>query len=194
MKTESWESALRIGIATEAKYSEPNEPWFDDRCLKEELERRSHRVEVINWGASDVRLHDFDAIFVSSTWDIPCDPQGFFDWLDRCESDGITRLINAAAAMRDNVIKSRYMTDLTHKFGEQSCKTGSITPSRFYATQAAPADGIEGSRGPVLCEFECTEPNPNLKCLDPSSLSPVIQRYADAIEQRAGELAFSRRR
>lgn len=138
---------LKIAIATQSAYTSPHTPWEDDGWLKDELARRGHIVEMLDWQNPATALEQFDAIYVSTTWNIPEDPDAFLQFLVRCEQDGKTRLINAARILSDNIVKSRYMESLRRQMSGQSGPRGSITPSRFYAHHPAPADEIESLDG-----------------------------------------------
>lgn len=90
-----------IALAAATKYTAGGEsgPWYDNQGLKEALEVRGHRAEIISWQDLTIDLLGFDAIFVSSTWDGCADPPAFSAWLDRCERDGRRRLINSRALL-----------------------------------------------------------------------------------------------
>jgi len=107
-------------------------PWFDDQLLADELVARSVQVDLIDWRSPDFQPERYDAIYVSSTWNLRQDPDGFLDWLVRCEGDGQPRLINDARVLREGVVKSVYLSALADYFGEEDRPEGSITPSRFF--------------------------------------------------------------
>jgi len=108
-------------------------PWFDDQLLADELASRSVEVDLIDWRSRDFRPERYDAIYVSSTWNLRQDPDGFLDWLVRCEGDGQLKLINDARVLREGVVKSVYLSGLADFFGEEDRPDGSITPSRFFS-------------------------------------------------------------
>lgn len=125
-----------IAIAAYGQYATAEGFWQDDAWLKSELERRGHTVDIIDWHNDQTELTVYDAIFVSSTWDIPDHPAAFEVWLDRCEADGRRRLINASHMLRRGVRKYDYLSDLIEWFGEAISKRGSVVPTRFYAAHA----------------------------------------------------------
>ncbi len=108
-------------------------PWFDDQLLADELRSRSVLVDLVDWKSADFRAERYDAVYVSSTWDLRQDPDGFLNWLANCEADGRVRLINDARVLREGVIKSVYLTAMAEHFGEDDKPEGSITPSRFFS-------------------------------------------------------------
>jgi len=108
-------------------------PWFDDQLIAEELRSRSVDVHLVDWRSPAFEPEQYDAIYVSSTWNLRQDPDGFLKWLARCEADGKQRLINDAGVLREGVIKSMYLTAMAEHFGEEDKPEGSITPSRFFA-------------------------------------------------------------
>jgi len=122
----------RIAIAAYGKYATSQDYWQDDLWLKSELEQRGHHVNIIDWQDDNIPLTAYQAIFVSSTWNIPVDPGAFERWIDRCESDGVARLINASHALRRGIRKYDYLTDLIDLFGEIISRRGSVVPTRFY--------------------------------------------------------------
>lgn len=107
-------------------------PWFDDQLLAENLRLRAVVVDLVDWRSPDFEPAQYDAIYVSSTWNLRQDPDGFLKWLARCEADGRQRLINDARVLREGVVKSIYLTALAEHFGEDEKPEGSITPSRFF--------------------------------------------------------------
>lgn len=108
-------------------------PWFDDQLLADELTSRSVAVDLVDWRSPDFEPAQYDAVYVSSTWNLRQDPDGFLNWLAKCEADGRQRLINDARVLREGVIKSIYLTAMAERFGEDDKPEGSITPSRFYS-------------------------------------------------------------
>ncbi|MEM6285481.1 MAG: hypothetical protein AAF787_25040, partial [Chloroflexota bacterium] len=126
----------RIAIATESKYVE-KKPWDEDGWLKAALEGRGHTVDIIDWMDDSINVQDYDAIFVSSTWNIPDAPSQFEDWLKRCEI-GKPRLINPYAVLAEGIKKYDYMGLLLKQFGEVESDDGSIVPTRFYTVSPPP--------------------------------------------------------
>ncbi len=108
-------------------------PWFDDQLLADELTSRSVAVDLVDWRSPDFEPAHYDAVYISSTWNLRQDPDGFLSWLARCEADGRQRLINDARVLREGVIKSIYLTAMAKRFGEDDKPEGSITPSRFFS-------------------------------------------------------------
>ncbi|MDD3183338.1 MAG: hypothetical protein PHD48_11130 [Alphaproteobacteria bacterium] len=135
---------LKIAIAADFRHTLPDFGYPDDTWLQQELEDRGHTVHIINWKLGAMAFVDYDVVYVSSTWDIPEHPQDFMRWLADCEADGTRRFINDAHVIRNNIVKSIYLSKLKEAFGEEGSVSGSIVPSRFYAINANPADSIEG--------------------------------------------------
>ncbi|MEP0071053.1 hypothetical protein [Pyruvatibacter sp.] len=128
-------------------------PWFDDRLLADELTSRSVEVDFVDWRSPDFEPADYDAVYVSSTWNLRQDPDGFLDWLARCEADGRQRLINDAPVLREGVIKSIYLTAMAERFGEDDKPEGSITPSRFYSLMGEAEHNTRPAAGTSLSDI-----------------------------------------
>lgn len=142
--------SYRIAIAAYGRWLD--NPIADDSWLTTSLQARGHQVEMLDWQLEpSPALHAFDAIFVSSTWNFIDNPDGFVRWLEACESDGKTRLINSRALLLRGIKKYDYLLPLLKKYGEESSPTGSVIPSRFFvqdgsATPDAPyLQAIDGS-------------------------------------------------
>lgn len=136
-----------IAIAAEAAYTPEGSagPWFDDQQLQLALEERGHRVNIINWEDSTVDLTQFDAIFVSSTWNGCAQPDAFMAWLDACERDGQQRLINDRDVLDAGFVKYRYWHVLERALQQKLATTalGQLTPSRFYIAGDSIPAGVE---------------------------------------------------
>lgn len=151
-----------IAIAAEAAYTPGGAagPWFDDQLLKEVLEADGHAATIISWENGSVDLLQFDAIFVSSTWNGCADPPAFRAWLDACEADGRRRLINDRAVLEAGFVKSRYWRLLEGALQSSPTlrATGQLTPSRFYLAGGTGQDGAEPlarrSLADVLAELD----------------------------------------
>lgn len=122
--------APRIAIATEEKYSTAH--WEDDRKLAEALENKGCEVDILNWRDPHAWT-TYDAIFVSSTWDIPAHPDEFIAWIESCSADR-HRLINDKDLLIANVIKSRYLHVLQKEFGDDTSVGHAITPLPVLCT------------------------------------------------------------
>jgi hypothetical protein len=107
-----------IAIAAYGKYAKYGTYWDDDAWLKFELEQRGHHVDIIDWHDEQVKLTEYQGIFVSSTWDIPSNPSAFEHWLDLCEADHVKRLINASQLLRRGIRKYDYLNELIEWFSE----------------------------------------------------------------------------
>lgn len=153
----------KIAIAAAAAYTPEGSagPWFDDQLLKDALVADGHETVIIAWEDARIDLLQFDAIFVSSTWNGCADPPAFLAWLDACESDGRRRLINDRPVLDAGFVKSRYWRLLEDALQRTPAlrAAGRLTPSRFYITGEAGQDGAEplGGRSlaDVLAELDC---------------------------------------
>jgi hypothetical protein len=154
--TESERLLVRIAIAAAAAYTPTgaNGPWFDDQLLHESLVGAGHEATIISWETSNIDLLQFDAIFVSSTWNGCTDPQAFRAWLDACEADGRQRLINDRAVLDTGFVKSRYWRMLEHALAQDATlrALGRLTPSRFYIAGDAGLDAAEALAGRSLAD------------------------------------------
>lgn len=143
-----------IAIAAEAAYTPGGSagPWFDDQLLRDALESIGHDVTIISWEDPSIDLLQFDAIFVSSTWNGCANPAAFVAWLDACEADGRQRLINDRSVLDAGFVKYRYWRLLEHAFQHDHAlrSLGQLTPSRFYSAAASPPDGVETLAGRSL--------------------------------------------
>lgn len=174
----------KIAIAAEAAYTPGGSagPWFDDQLLKDALEEAGHAAALISWEDGGVDLLQFDAIFVSSTWNGCADPPSFLAWLDACEADGRRRLINDRAVLDAGFVKSRYWRLLEHALQQAPTlqATGQLTPSRFYIAGGAGQDGAEPLAGRSLADV-LVELDGDLMWADSNLvLKPVIS--ADGID------------
>ncbi|GAB4178131.1 MAG: hypothetical protein Fur005_40300 [Roseiflexaceae bacterium] len=147
---------LRIAIAAQASYTAAGEhgPWFDDQQLLEALIARGHTAAIIAWEHPH-DLQQYDAIYVSSTWNDCSDPPRFLEWLAACEQDGHSRLINDRAILELGFAKQRYWQVLT-KLLEQHpaiAALGQLIPSRFFLQAAAAGSGFEAVDGRSLAEI-----------------------------------------
>ncbi len=149
-----------IAIAAEAAYTPGGSagPWFDDQLLRDALEATGHDVTIISWEDPSIDLLQFDAIFVSSTWNGCADPAAFVAWLDACEADGRQRLINDRAVLDAGFVKYRYWKLLEYAFQHDHTlrSLGQFTPSRFYSAAANTHDGIESLGGRRLTDLLAT--------------------------------------
>lgn len=134
-----------IAIVTDAASKSNGNIWPDDAALAAGLSKKDCSVSLQEWRSMPNPL-SYDAIFVSTLWDIIDYTAKFIDWLKNCEADGKKRLINDGALTRDNFIKSNYLNKLAAKFGEADSDTGSVTPSRYYAPLADTDNRIEAIR------------------------------------------------
>jgi hypothetical protein len=136
----------RIAIATEEKYTIHH--WEDDRVLAEALCQKGNEVDILNW-RDPHSWTAYDAIFVSSTWDIPAHPDEFIQWIESCSADR-QRFINDKDLLIANVIKSRYLHVLQKEFGDDISAGHAITPSLFYARNADAANHTNAVGGRSL--------------------------------------------
>ena len=134
-----------IVIVTETTYAPLNaqQAWFDDEGLAQALNRLGHSSSILAWTDKTQNWQQFDAIFVSTTWDACETPQAFLDWLEHTESDGVKRLINSRAVIEDGFVKYRYMTKLERLLSNRQTPPGFITPSRFLLDAEHPDEGLE---------------------------------------------------
>jgi hypothetical protein len=125
---------LQIAIAADTRYTPhgASGPWYDDAGLRDALEALGHRVTMIGWEDPTVDLHQYDAIYVSSTWSGWRNPAAYLAWLDACEADGRRRLINDRAVIATGFIKAQLWQVLEPATQTRSHHLGSLTPSRFY--------------------------------------------------------------
>jgi hypothetical protein len=122
-----------IAIITENKYSEPKNNWKDDVDLLQELIKIGCKAQIVSW-RTGTAWDQYDAIFVSSSWDIPAYPVEFLEWLETCSKDK-ARLINDKDVIVDNIIKSRYLSYLIQEIGDDIRSGHAITPSKFFSRQ-----------------------------------------------------------
>lgn len=137
-----------IAIAAEAKFTiDGGEgPLRDDLLLKKELMALGHQARIIDWEDEGENPLDFDAIYVSTTWNACVSPDTFMAWLDACEQDGHKRLINNRAVLDTGFFKHRYHNILEHilQTNPRIRRLGRLVPSRYYVDHADLAkDGIE---------------------------------------------------
>lgn len=125
-----------IAIATMHAYVAANSILPDDGWLRDDLTSRGHSVDIRNWRDPDVRWLGYDAIVISSTWDIPQHPAEYERWLADGESDGQQRFINDSAVVRTGIRKGDYLSHLIEAFGEDEKPQGSIIATRFYSPTA----------------------------------------------------------
>jgi hypothetical protein len=144
---------LRIAIAAQASYTAAGQhgPWFDDQQLQQALIAHGHAAEIIAWEQS-TDLQQYDAIYVSSTWNDCYDPPRFLAWLAACEQDGRPRLINDRAILELGFAKQRYWQVLSLLLEQNPALAaiGQLIPSRFYLHAAAAGSGIEAVNGRSL--------------------------------------------
>ncbi|WP_276481060.1 ATP-grasp domain-containing protein [Paraflavitalea pollutisoli] len=143
----------RIAIATGEDYALPGKDcWKDDRDLRKALLSimgQEEGVDIINWRDENQPWERYDAIFVSSTWDIPHHPQAFFQWVDRCTTNR-QRLINDSQLILDNVIKSCYLQFLMDRFQHEPLPNCSIIPCAFFGEKADPIYNVRAVNGKTL--------------------------------------------
>lgn len=155
----------RIAIATGEEYALPgNDTWQDDRDLRKAIlaiMKQEDGVDIINWRDQNKSWESYDAIFVSSTWDIPHHPEAFFQWVDRCTADR-QRLINDSQLLLDNVIKSCYLQFLTDRFRQEPTPNCSIIPCAFYSETGDPICNVRAVHGKTLDQLieDLTNVNP----------------------------------
>lgn len=128
----------RIALATYGKYAVQGMHWAEDAWLKAELEKRGHTVEIIDWTNETFQPQRYNAIFVGTTWNVPSNPSAFAKWLQQCEADGVSRLINPRVVLSRGIKKYDYMGMLLREFGEVETAFGSIVPTRFYTRSSVP--------------------------------------------------------
>ncbi|MEM7332562.1 MAG: hypothetical protein AAF490_10750 [Chloroflexota bacterium] len=123
--------SYQIAIVAYGKFAQSGNYWPDDNWLRLELARRGHNVSIVDWEIPFDPII-FDAIFISTTWNFHYDPNRFLNWLDSCEIDGKSRLINDKRLLKHAVRKYDIMLPLLERFGEKPSVTGSIVPTRFF--------------------------------------------------------------
>lgn len=117
---------MKICIATSANYT--SNPWREDLWLSEALTEAGCSVALCDWKAPE-DWQSFDAIFVSSTWNIPSAPQAFLTWLEACEADNQRRLINDRELLALGIHKDTYWKVL--ETSRDLELVNALTPSRF---------------------------------------------------------------
>lgn len=123
---------LKLCIATYARFADV--PWREDLWLAQALRELGCQVDIRDW-QSDATWSSYDAVFVSSAWNIPSAPEAFEGWLTACERDGKKRLINDQAVLRLGVRKDRYWKVLEE--AEDPGVRAALTPTLFFAGQEA---------------------------------------------------------
>lgn len=156
-------TALKIAIASDhANMPSGKNPFQDDRELMVELRSMAASVEILDWRNTITDWKGFDAIFISSTWDIPSHGEAFIQWIRDCNSDR-NRVINDGQLIIDNVIKSRYLSRLIKKFGVRVHSGMAITPSYFIGINESEEDEINpiGNRSlkELFKELDATDPD-----------------------------------
>lgn len=108
---------------------------LDDAILKDTFhalpDAKSIEVELVDWKDETVNFRQFDAILVTSTWDLHKASDQFMQWLDYCEGDGKKRLINDIEVLKLGVKKHAYLQLLINKFGQDESSAGCIIPTFF---------------------------------------------------------------
>lgn len=155
--------ALKIAIASDHLNMPSGKNSFqDDQELKEEIGLMGAYVEISDWRNTATDWNQFDAIFISSTWDIPAHGEAFIQWIRACNSDR-NRVINDGQLIIDNVIKSRYLSRLIKHFGVQVPSGMAITPSYFIGKNESEEDQTNsiGNRSlkDILNELDATDPD-----------------------------------
>lgn len=173
----------RIAIATGETYAWKDKLlWDDDRGLQQALLSLTGGegvVDILNWRDDSQPWESYDAIFVSSTWDIPHHPKEFFQWVDRCTTEK-QRLINDSQLILDNVIKSCYLQFLLDRFEQDPLPNCFIIPCAFFSEKADPIYNIRAINGKTLDQLidDLTIINPLWKAKG-IVIKPVIS--ADAL-------------
>lgn len=173
----------RIAIATGEDYAwKGNRPWKDDVSLRDALlllTGKEGTVDILNWRDGSQPWESYDAIFISSTWDIPHRPEAFFRWVDRCTTDR-QRLINDSQLILDNIVKSCYLQFLLDRFAKEPMANGAIIPCAFYSETGNPMNNIRAVQGKTLDQLidDLTMVNPIWKATG-IVIKPVIS--ADAL-------------
>ena len=124
----------KIAIASEKTYANVGNFWIDDFLLMLMLQRRfnEENVTIIDWQNKSINLLEYDAIYVSSTWNSHLFPDEFYQWLEKCESDGKRRLINSREILMECFDKKNYFQILVDAhFKLIDSPDGSIIPSVF---------------------------------------------------------------
>ncbi|KYP16036.1 hypothetical protein [Flavihumibacter sp. CACIAM 22H1] len=135
-----YQPGIHIAIVSDSTHIPgAQSPFQDDQDLLKELQDRRASVEIIDWREAGINWQKFDAIFISSTWDIPSYGEEFMHWIRTCNADK-KRTINDGQLICDNVIKSRYLSRLIQYFGHQPGASAAITPSCFIALKASAED------------------------------------------------------
>gem|GEM_PF-3462002 len=133
-------TAIKLAIASDPiNMPSGKDPFQDDQELMEELRSMGAVVEIMDWKNTETDWNQFDAIFISSTWDIPSHGEAFIQWIRDCNSDR-NRVINDGQLIIDNVIKSRYLSRLIKKFGVRVNSGMAITPSYFIGINESEED------------------------------------------------------
>ena len=122
---------LKIAIATQSCYAHQNKPWRDDEALCAYLKKKGHDATIIDWQDSAFNPTQYDAIFVSTTWNIPAHSNDFISWLDMCEADKKKRLINTKQILTFGLKKDIYYAFLNT---QESLKPHLI-PTRFVTSE-----------------------------------------------------------
>lgn len=120
---------MKIAIAVQEHLVEQNSR-SDDGLLEQALKARGVQVDRINWRDASVDLQQYDAILVTSTWNVHRFTDEFLAWIERCEQ-GRARLINSAQVLKFGINKDQYLHFLLNKFASDDSSAGSITPSVF---------------------------------------------------------------
>ena len=117
---------MKVCIATSFNYSVV--PWREDGWLRDALCDAGCSVDIRDW-MRPAPWRSYDAIFVSSTWNIPSAPNEFKAWLAACEADEKKRLVNDHAVLKLGIEKDTYWKVL-ETAGDPNL-TRSLTPTRF---------------------------------------------------------------
>jgi hypothetical protein len=135
-------SRRKIALAVCKKVLElmntPRRELLDDIILKKAFETmadaKAIEVEIIDWRNAAINFLNYDAIVVTSTWDLHLYPEEFTLWLDRCEADGKKRLINDSEILKLGIKKHAYLQLLLEHFNQQHLEMGSVIPTIFVGT------------------------------------------------------------
>lgn len=116
----------------------PRRELLDDIILKKAFETmpdaKALDVEIVDWRNKAINFLQFDAIVVTSTWDLHLYPDEFKLWLDHCEADGKKRLINDIVILKLGIQKHAYLQLLLKQFNQHPLEMGSVIPTFFVGT------------------------------------------------------------
>ncbi len=186
---ESTTNPRRVALATCAEVRDLDD---EGRLLLTALRARDVVAQAAVWDDDGVDWSTYDAVVVRSTWDYAERLEEFLAWIERVEP--VTRLLNAAAAMRWSTDK-RYLADLAAAGVPVVASTflapgeGDDHPWLGRPHVVKPSVGA-GSRGALrLGADEPERSRAHVRAIQAEGRTALVQPYVDSVDTH-GESAL----